>query len=92
MVVEEHVKLTLLVQSLVIMAVDLNAGQVRMVYLIIFSRANLELFLDKTSFSNAVEEAFSLSTNNPGILHWVCCVENLADNGVHYHIATTLTR
>jgi len=64
---------------------------VRQVYLVTYSQCDLERFPTRKSFSDAVLEAFTSSTNVQ-ILHWVCSSEQHQNGGTHYHMALKLNR
>ena len=69
---------------------NLARQQVRSVYLITYSQADLQLFPTRESFTTAIENAFSSSQTD--LLHWVCCLENPSQVGEHYHMAVKLNR
>ena len=69
---------------------NLARRQVRSVYLITYSQADFQLFSTRESFATAIENAFSSSQTD--LLHWVCCLENHSQVGVHYHMAVKLNR
>ncbi|XP_072021057.1 uncharacterized protein [Amphiura filiformis] len=69
---------------------ELNPRQVRTVYLITYSRADVTQFPTRTSFSNAVLAAFARTPSQ--VLQWVCAQEEHADGGLHYHMAIKLDR
>ena len=69
---------------------NLARWQVKSVYLITYSEADLQLFPTRESFATAIENAFSSSQTD--LLHWVCCLENHSQVGVHYHMAVKLNR
>lgn len=68
---------------------ELQPRQVRSVYLITYSQANLEKFQTRESFARAVIKEFESSKVR--VLQWVCCLENHKVNGVHYHLAIKMS-
>ena len=64
---------------------------VRRTYLITHSQANLEKFPSRQSFADCVVDAFQNGASIATVQHWVCCMENHADGGKHYHMAIKLS-
>ena len=64
--------------------------QVRQVYLITYSQANLEVFPTRRSFAECICEAFR--ETGAAVKQWVCCRERHTDEGHHYHMAVKLER
>ena len=60
-------------------------------YLITYSQAELSKFPTRESFAAAVCDVFTSERSKFRPQHWACCLENHADNGVHYHMALKLT-
>ena len=69
---------------------QLHSRQVRQVYLITYSRADLTQFPTRESFSLAVINAFAQMPAK--ILHWVVAQEEHEDGGMHFHMAVKLDR
>ena len=72
---------------------DRVAGVVRQVYLITYSKADLQKFPTRESFAQAVVKSFEAT--NTKIEHWVCSKEAhqvLQVNGFHYHMHSTKTK
>ena len=66
------------------------APQVRQVYLITYSQANLEKFPTRRSFAECVQQAFQATCT--GVMQWVCCRERHSVRGQHYHMAVKLKK
>ena len=66
------------------------APQVRQVYLITYSQANLERFPTRRALAECVINAFRQTGS--GVMQWVCCIERHKHNGQHYHMAVKLER
>ena len=66
---------------------SLGDRQVRRVYLITYSQANLEEFPNCTVFTDKMLEYFITvkGDNNPPV-QWACCEEPHKDGGKHYHM------
>ena len=62
---------------------ELNVRQIRQVYLVNYSHADLSQFSNRESFSEAVKEEFS--GYNAKILQWVCSKDRHRNQGSHYH-------
>ena len=62
----------------------------RSVYLLTYSQADLSIFPDRQSFTDAVCEAVS-NCKGPKpkskVVQWSCCQENHKKGGKHYHMA-----
>ena len=69
---------------------ELTQRQARSVYLITYSRARLDRFPTRESFSNAVLQAFIRTPATP--VRWVCAREDHADGTKHYHMSIKLDR
>ena len=69
---------------------NLNDRAVRQVYLIAYSKADLQKFPTRESFAQAVVKSFEAT--NTKIEHWVCSKEAHQVNGFHYHMALKLNR
>ena len=63
---------------------------VRAVYLLTYSQANLDLFPSREDFVLAVVRSFSNGRSK--ILQWCCCREEHQKSGEHYHLALKLDR
>ena len=70
---------------------SLSNRQIRSVYLITYSQADITTFPTRESFANAVTEKFA---SKPGItvINWVCCREQHKKTGEHYHLALKLNK
>ena len=68
----------------------LGEKEVRSVYLLTYSQANLDLFPSREEFALAVIESFTKC--NAKIQHWCCCREKHQKAGEHYHLALKLDR
>ena len=68
----------------------LGEKEVRAVYMLMYSQANLDLFPSREDFASAVIRSFSNGTAK--ILHWCCCREKHKKSGEHYHLALKLDR
>ena len=68
----------------------LGGKEVRRVYLLTYSQANLDLFLSSKEFALAVIKSFTKC--NAKILHWCCCWQKHQKAGEHYHQAQKLDR
>lgn len=68
----------------------LGKKDVRSVYLLTYSQANLDLFPSREEFALAVIRSFS--NGNAKIIHWCCCREKHQNSGEHYHLALKLDR
>ena len=66
---------------------SLGDRQVRRVYLITYSQANLEEFPNCTVFTDKILEYFTTvkGDNNPPV-QWACCQEPHKHGGKHYHL------
>ena len=62
----------------------LGKREIRKVYLVTYSQANLSKFPSRSSFASAVVNAFEKGSAK--ILHWCCSQESHKKSGVHYHI------
>ena len=62
----------------------------RFVYLITYSRADLQRVRDLGTFAQMVQTAFEAIGAKVEL--WVCCMEKHQDNNFHFHLATKLAR
>jgi len=70
---------------------QLDARQVRQVYLITYSQADTSIFPTRRSFANAVTKHFA--TGMTSVDQWVCCYEeHTKTGGWHYHLAIKLNK
>ena len=71
----------------------LNSRQVRFVYLITYSQADLDLVPTREEFSRIVLDSFSNADPSTGVevLQWACSQEEHRDGGFHYHMAVKLS-
>ena len=66
--------------------------EVRSVYLITYSQANLEKFQTRDCFARTVVEAFNETRSGlADIVQWVCSQEQHSSGGTHYHMALKLS-
>ena len=70
---------------------EIDCSKPRRSYLITYSQAELSRFPTRESFAAAVCDVFTSERSKFRPQHWACCLENHADNGVHYHMALKLT-
>ena len=61
----------------------------RSVYLITYSRADLEIVPNREKFVAIVKEAFQ-NNGKAVIVRWTCSQEHHQDGGIHYHMAIKL--
>lgn len=66
----------------------LHSREVRRVYLITYSKVDINKCPTRESFVMAVVGAFTAC--NIRIIHWVCAKENHKNSGFHYHMAVKL--
>ena len=71
----------------------LHSRQVRLVYLITYSQADLDLVPTREEFSAIVLDSFSnADPSSPvEVVHWACSKEEHRDGGSHYHMAVKLS-
>ena len=71
----------------------LHSRQVRLVYLITYSQADLDLVPAREEFSAIVLDSFSnIDPSSPvEVAHWACSKEERRDGGSHYHMAVKLS-
>ena len=72
---------------------SLSWRDVRRVYLITYSQANLEIVPTREAFAHIILDAFDTAVPelNATVIHWVCSQESHADGGLHYHMAVKLS-
>ena len=72
---------------------SLSSRDVRRVYLITYSQANLEIVPTREGFARIILDAFdnAVPESNATVIHWVCSQESHADGGLHYHMAVKLS-
>lgn len=68
---------------------QLHQRQVRSVYLVTYSQADLEKY-NKEIFSSLVVKAFE--EGSVKVLQWVCCQESHTESGAHFHVAIKLNK
>lgn len=71
---------------------DLNARDVRKVYLVTYARADPNLCATREDFSTKVIAAFNFQQGLPRLLHWVVCKEPHEGGGFHFHMALCLSQ
>ncbi|KAJ7394800.1 hypothetical protein OS493_000634 [Desmophyllum pertusum] len=64
--------------------------EVRSVYLVTYSQADIEKFSFRRDFATAVVQSFS--TGRARVIQWCCCRKEHKKSGGHYHIALKLDR
>ena len=71
----------------------LHSHQVRFVYLITYSQADLDLVPTREEFSAIVLDSFSnADPSSPvKVVQWACSKEEDRDGGSHYHVAVKLS-
>ena len=69
---------------------SLQRNELRSVYLVTYSQANIEKFASRHDFAHAVVQAFSRGSAK--VVHWCCCREQHQTSGQHYHVAVKLDR
>ena len=71
---------------------SLTTRQVRSVYLITYSQADLEVVPTREEFSRLVLDSFANADplTRSEVLQWVCCREVHRTGGLHYHMAVKL--
>ena len=71
----------------------LNSRQVRFVYLITYSQADLDIVPTREEFSRIVLDSFSNAdpSSRVEVVQWVCSQEGHRDGGIHYHMAVKLS-
>lgn len=71
----------------------LTPQQIRSVYLLTYSQADLNIFPDRESFASAVSEAI-LKCDGPRakLIQWTCSQESHKKRGKHYHMAIKLEK
>ena len=67
----------------------LGSREVRQVYLVTYSQADLSKFPTRTSFAEAVVKSFTTTTTS--VLHWCCSKKPHKRSGNHYHISVKLS-
>ena len=72
----------------------LNGRKVRSVYLITYSKANVEIISSRESFAVVVLDSFQNAdaTSKTKVLQWVCSQERHQNGEIHYHMAVKLDR
>ena len=73
---------------------EISKKLARRVYLITYSRADLEKFPTRESFGNAVAEVFRGEAGKSVAFptHWACCLEKHQDGASHYHVSLALNK
>ena len=76
---------------------ELGERQIRRVYLITYSQADMKKMANCQAFADCSLEAFSQSQGNQKDNathpeHWSCCMEDHQDGGKHYHLAIKCTK
>ena len=69
---------------------EMNARNVRQIYLITYSMVDTERFPTRSSFAEAVVQSFA---DTPAkVLQWCCCLEQHVQSSVHFHMAMELDK
>ena len=68
--------------------VEIGRRDLRRVYLITYSQADVNKLPTRHSFADAVLAAFA-ETN---VMHWCCSKEHHQKSGVHYHMSVKLSK
>ena len=73
---------------------SLNGRRVRSVYLITYSKANVEIIASRDSFAVVVLDSFQNAdpASKTKVLQWVCSQERHQNGEIHYHVAVKLDR
>ena len=69
---------------------EMNARNVRQIYLITYSMVDTERFPTRSSFAEAVVQSFADTLAK--VLQWWCCLEQHVKSGVHFHMAMKLDK
>ena len=69
---------------------ELGSRDVRKVYLVTYSQADIHTFPTRKSFAQAVVPSFS--RGSAAILQWCCSQESHKKSGIHYHMCLKLDR
>ena len=72
------------------MAANNNLSGQRLVYLLTYSQADLEMYPTRESFVHIIEESFL--AKNLTLKQWVVSMEAHKDGGKHYHMALKLSK
>ena len=72
----------------------LNGRRVKSVYLITYSKANVEIIASRESFAVIVLDSFQNAdlTSKTRVAQWVCSQERHQNGEIHYHMAVKLDR
>ena len=70
----------------------LNGRQIRSVYLITYSKADVEIIASRDSFAVVVLDSFQNAdpTSKTKVVQWVCSQEHHQNVEIHYHMAVKL--
>ena len=71
---------------------ELNTRDMRKVYMITYSQANLEKCPDRKTFAEFVLKAFDFENSTVKPLHWAVCKEAHQNGGSHYHMCIKLNK
>ena len=69
---------------------SLDNSEVRSVYLVTHSQADIVKFASREDFAQAIVTAFS--QGKAKVVHWCCCREQHKKSGEHYHLSLKLDR
>ena len=69
---------------------EMGRRDLRRVYLVTYSQADVEKCSTRSSFAVAVVAAFSRA--NTKVIQWCCSLENHKKSGVHYHMCIKLDK
>ena len=71
---------------------SLLRSDLRSVYLVTYSQADITKFPTRENFASAVVYAFSQLQGKGRVVQWCCCREKHKNGGEHYHLALKLDR
>ena len=69
---------------------ELNTRDMRKVYMITYSQANLEKCPDRQTFAEFVLKVFDFENSTVKPLHWAVCKEAHQNGDSHYHMCIKL--
>lgn len=69
---------------------ELGERQLRRVYLVTYSKADMDKYPSRRSFSDTVMSAFTKA--GASVKHWACCLELHQNNEKHYHFIAAMDR
>ena len=72
--------------------IELDARDMRKVYMITYSQVNLEKCPDKKTFTEFVLKAFDFENSTVKPMHWAVCKEAHQNGENHYHMYIKLNK